>query len=119
MPVAIDVTANNPAAGAAFRKFCIQTMRVSLDDDFVEAFATDEEPFDEELGTPYFSLYTIGEDDLLEHIAERATYSAAVELACKLAAGIVFKKRLFVFPWPIMFSRALPGRITLAWVSTG
>ena len=95
LPVAIDVTADNPAADAAFHMFRIQTVRDSLEDDFMEAFTTDDEPFDEELGAPYFSLYGIGEDDLLEHIADRATYSAAVELACKLAPGIVFKPHPF------------------------
>jgi len=95
LPVAIDVTAENPVAGAAFRKFRIQTVRDSLEDDFVEAFTTDDEPFDEELGAPYFGLYGIGDDDLLEHIADRATYSAAIELAGKLAPGIVFKTHPF------------------------
>lgn len=95
LPVAIDVTAANPAAGAAFRKFRIQTVRDSLEDDSAEAFTTDDEPFDEELGAPYFSLYGIGDDDLLEHIADRVTYSATVELACKLAPGIVFKTHPF------------------------
>ena len=95
LPVAIDVAADNPAAGAAFRKFRIQTVRDSLEDDFVNAFTTDDEPFDEALGSPYFSLYGVGDDDLLEHIADRATYSAAVELARKLAPGIVFKTHPF------------------------
>ena len=95
LPVAIDVTAENPAAGAAFRKFRFQTVRDSLEDDFVNAFTTDDEPFDDELGAPYFSLYGIGKDDLLEHIADRATYSAAVELVGKLAPGIAFKTHPF------------------------
>ena len=54
LPVAIDVTADNPAAGAAFRMFRIQTVRDSLEDDSVEVFTTDDEPFDEELGLGRF-----------------------------------------------------------------
>ena len=95
LPVAIDVTAKNPARGAAFHKFRIQTVRDSLKDNFVEAFTADDEPFDDEFGAPYFSFYGLGEDDLLEHIADRATYSAAIELACKLAPGIDFKQIRF------------------------
>ncbi len=95
LPVAIDVTAENPVTDAAFSKFRIQTVRDSLVDDFVEPFTTDDEPFDDEYSAPYFGLYGIGNDDLLEHIADRATYSAAMELAGKLAPGIAFKMHLF------------------------
>ena len=91
LPVAVDVTAPNPTVGAAFRAFRIQTVRDSLEEDFVEAFTTDDEPFDDEWGTPYFGLYGVEDDGLLEHIADRSTYSAAVELACKLAPGIQFR----------------------------
>lgn len=97
LPVAVDVTANNPVAGAAFRKFRIQTVRDSRDDDFIEAFTIDDDPFDEQWGSPYFGFYGIGDDDepLLEHIADRATYSDAVELARKLAPGIDFPAHPF------------------------
>lgn len=95
LPVAIDVTTENPAEGSSFRRFRIQTVRNSFADDFVEAFTTDDDPFDEGLGAPYFSLYGVGDDDLLEHIADRATYATAVELACKLTPGIAFKTQPF------------------------
>lgn len=91
LPVAVDVTAVNPVVGAAFRKFRIQTVRDSRDDDFIEAFTIDDDPFDEEWGAPYFGFYGIEDDDgLLEHIADRATYSDVIELAGKLAPGIAF-----------------------------
>lgn len=93
--MAIDVIAENPTVGAAFPKFRIQTVGDSLDDEFVERFTTDDEPFVEEFGAPYFGLYGVGGDDLLEHIADRATYSASVELVGKLAPGIVFKTHPF------------------------
>ncbi len=99
LPVAVNVTAENPAAGAAFGSFRIQTVRRSLFDDRVEAFTVDDDPFDNEWSPPYLSLFGVEVDDLLEHIADRATYSAAVKLARKLAPGIVFDPRPILPRW--------------------
>lgn len=95
LPVPVDVVAPNPVPAAAFREFRIQTVRNSSDGEDVLPFTSDDEPFDEELGDPYFALSGVGEDGLLEHIADRSSYSAAVELACKLAPGIAFPVRPF------------------------
>lgn len=90
LPVAIDVTADNPAKGAGFQKFRIQTIRDSLHEDCTETFTPDDDPFDEEWGTPYFRLYGVETDGSLEHIANRVTYASVVKLAGKLAPGIDF-----------------------------
>ncbi len=51
------------------------TVRDSRDDDFIEAFTVNDDPFDEEWGSPYFGFYGVEEDGLLELIADRSTYS--------------------------------------------
>ena len=86
----VDVTAQNPTAGTAFAAFRIQTVRDALKGGFTEPFTADDDPTDEEMGEPYFSLYGVGADGLLEHIADRRTYAEAVTLAGKLAPGIEF-----------------------------
>ena len=94
----VDVAAQNPLVGAAFRAFRIQTVRDALDDGFTEPFTADDDPTDEEMGEPYFGLFGIGTDGLLEHIADRRTYTEAVTLAGKLAPGIEFPTVPFISP---------------------
>ena len=96
----VDVIAQNPAAGAAFRMFRIQTARDAVEGGFTEPFTADDDPNDEEMGEPYFSLYGVGADGLLEHIADRRTYSEAVTLADKIAPGIEFPTVPVVSPTP-------------------
>jgi len=95
----VDVAAQNPAVGAAFSAFRIQTVRDAVEGGFTEPFTADDDPIDEEMGEPYFSLYGVGTDGLLEHIADRRTYEEAVTLASKLAPGIKFPT-VPVFPLP-------------------
>lgn len=90
LPMPIDVRSSNPTSGSAFREFRIQTMRNLIDDGDAVAFTLDDEPFDDEFGHPYFGLYGVDKDELLEHIADRKTYSEAVRLAEKLAPGVEF-----------------------------
>lgn len=87
--LAIDVRASNPIADSAFKEFRIQTVRDELDDSNVSPFTVDDDPFDEKFGLPYFGLYGIDEDGLLEHIADRTSYMEARNLAQKLAPGMV------------------------------
>lgn len=68
----------------------IQTMRNSADDDFCELFTLDDDPFDDEFEAPYFGLYGVGPDGLLDHIADRRTYAEAIELARNLVPGVAF-----------------------------
>ena len=96
----VDVTAQNLAADAAFRMFRIQTARDAVEGGFTEPFTADDDPSDEEMGEPYFSLYGVGADGLLEHIADRRTYSEAVTLAGKIAPGIEFPTVPVVSPTP-------------------
>jgi hypothetical protein len=90
LPIPIDVRSSNPTPGSAFREIRIQTVRNSIDGGDAEPFLPDDEPFDEEFGHPYFGLYGVDKDGLLEHIADRKSYSEAVQLAEKLAPGIEF-----------------------------
>ncbi len=90
LPVPVNETALNPVSGSPFRKFRIQTVRNSSDEESPSPYSSDDDPFDEEFGFPYFGLYGVAEDELLEHIADRATYREAVSLVCKLAPGVQF-----------------------------
>jgi len=65
-------------------------VRDSLDDGNTEPFTAGDEPFDENFGAPYFGLYGVGADGILEHVADRRTYTEAVSLVQKLAPGIAF-----------------------------
>ena len=95
--VPVDVRAPNPIAGSEFREFRIQTVRDDLDDSDVAPFTTDDNPFDEEFGPPYFALYGVGDDGLLEHIADRDTYSDALNLAQKPAPGVALPLKPICF----------------------
>jgi hypothetical protein len=90
LPIPVDVVALNPASESAFKKFRIQTVRNSLEENDCSPYTPADEPFDPEFGLPYFALYGITEDGLLEHIADRSSYADAVNLARKLAPGIQF-----------------------------
>lgn len=84
----IDVRAPNPITKSGFREFRIQTVRDAINEAAVIPFTTDDDPFDEDFGQPYFALYGVGGDGLLEHVADRTTYDAALSLAQKLAPGV-------------------------------
>ncbi len=100
----VDVRAPNPIDKSAFRALRIQTVRDDLDESGVVPFTTDDDPFDEKFGSPYFGLYGVSDDGLLEHIADRDTYSDALSLAQKLAPGVAFPLK------PICFAeRAAPS----------
>ena len=95
--VPVDVRALNPIGGSEFREFRIQTVRDDLDEGDVAPFTADDDPFDEEFGPPYFALYGVGDDGLLEHIADRDTYSDALNLAHKLAPGVALPLKPICF----------------------
>jgi hypothetical protein len=86
--VPVDIVADNPVSGSPFHAFRILTVRDRLEEDDTEPFTSDDEPFDEEWGIPYFALYGVGADGLREHIADRRTYAEAADLAQKLAPGL-------------------------------
>jgi len=88
--VPVDFTSVNPNAVVGFLEFRIQSVRHSLTENDVTPFGWDDEPFDEEFSEPFFALYGIAKDGLLEHIADRKTYGEALRLVQKLAPGIVF-----------------------------
>ena len=73
--VPLNLCAENPVARAGFLRFRIQTMRCTGGDDGVVPMTVDDDPLDREIGRPFFALYGIGPDELLEHIADRATYT--------------------------------------------
>jgi hypothetical protein len=89
LPVPVDVSAANPSAGSEFVRFRIQTVRARGETDMVP-FTLDDDPFDQAYEAPVFAVYGVGDDGLLEHIADRATYAEAVSFVCKLVPGIRF-----------------------------
>jgi hypothetical protein len=102
--VAMRLRSSNPTPDSGFREFRIQTLRSLIEDGDAVPFTADDEPFDDEFGHPYFGLYGVDKDGLLEHIADRKTYSEAVRLAEKLAPGVAFPNS------PAFISRPAPGR---------
>jgi hypothetical protein len=93
LPIPIDVSVSNPVPGSEYKQFRIQTVRSLVEDDEIVPFTVVDDPLDGEFGQPYFGIYGIGRDDLLEHIADRSTYAGAVELLRKLAPGIYLPER--------------------------
>lgn len=92
LPIPICATARNPAHGSAYSDFRIHTVRDVIGCAAeVSQYRADDDPFDAKFGDPYFGLYGMGKNGLLEHIADRPTYSDAVELAQKLAPGVEFQ----------------------------
>jgi hypothetical protein len=90
LPLPVDLIAPNPAAGSPFKQFRIQSVRNHIEGEDTSPYTWDDEPFDAGFDIPYFSLYGVGEDGLLEHIADRKTCAEAVSLACKIVPGISF-----------------------------
>jgi hypothetical protein len=90
LPVPVDVTAENPLSGSAFRTFRILTVREFGGHEGCEPFTFDDDPFDEQFGPVFFSLYGVGDDGLRDHIADRDTYAKVVNLARNLAPGVTF-----------------------------
>lgn len=90
IPVPFDATATNPTPNSSFQKFRIQTVRNANEDNDVMPYTLDDEPFDDNFGQPYFGLYGVCEDGILEHIADRKTYLEILSVAKKLAPGIDF-----------------------------
>jgi hypothetical protein len=88
--IPIDLTAANPIHNSPFSAFRIQTVRQLAEDDFCEAYTLEDDPLDDNFGPPHFALYGVGGDGLLEHIADRRTYSEALNLARKIAPGVLF-----------------------------
>jgi hypothetical protein len=95
--IPVDVRAPNPITGSGFRELGIQTVRNDLESEDVAPFTTEDDPFDEEFGAPYFALYGVSEDGLLEHIADRRIYSDALSLANRLAPGAAFPNKPICF----------------------
>ena len=92
LPIPLRAESFNPIPNAAFRVFCIQTVRDSIDGKSVGVFMLGDKPFDPDYGPIYFSLYGVREDGLLEHIASRSTYTETVELATSMIPGLLFAK---------------------------
>lgn len=88
LPVPIDICISNPSLVSAFRGFRIQTVRDLIEDGDATPFLSDDEPFDDEFSQPYFSLYGVDKDGLIEHIADRRTYVEIISLVEKLVPGV-------------------------------
>jgi len=88
--VPVEVTADLQNTASTFRSLRIHTVRETDEGDDVLQFTSADDPFDEEFGNPYFGLYGVEQDGLLEHIADRRTYAEAVLLAQKLFPAATF-----------------------------
>lgn len=94
LPLPFGVTVSHPSNEAGFVSLRIQTVRDSVDGTFTEPFTFCDDPFDEELGKPYFALYGSCEGGELEHIADRDTYAEIEALARNLVPGNSFPSEL-------------------------
>lgn len=92
--VPADVTAANPTPSSPFIAFRIQTVREAAGEDLCVPYVVGDDPFDEGFGPPLYALYGVEEDGILEHIADRQSYTDAVSLAVKIAPGVSFPKPL-------------------------
>jgi hypothetical protein len=92
LPLPENLTAPNPATGSPFKQFRIQSVRNEIEGEDTAPYTWDDEPYDANFDVPYFSLYGVGEDGLLEHIADRKTCAEAVSLARKIVPGVEFTK---------------------------
>lgn len=90
LPIPVDAVADNPVTNSPFRKFRIQTVRNENEGDDVVPYTIDDEAFDENFGKPYFGIYGVHEDGILEHIADRKTYADALSLIKRLVPQIDF-----------------------------
>jgi hypothetical protein len=90
LPIPVDERAANPISNSLFQEFRIQTVRESKGEESYEPLTIDDDPYDERFHTSHFALYGIGDDGLLEHIADRPTYALALSLARKIAPFILF-----------------------------
>jgi hypothetical protein len=88
LPVPVDVQAPNPVVGSEFQEFRIRTMRKEFEEQEAFPFTVSDDPFDEDFGAPYFAVYGVEEGGVLEHIADRKTYSAVLSLVRKLSPGV-------------------------------
>lgn len=90
LPVPVDERASLPKDGEGFVAMRIQTVRDLIEENESEPFVLGDEPFDENFEAPYFGLYGVFADGLMEHITSRRTYPEAVALARNLVQGIDF-----------------------------
>jgi len=90
LPIPIDLKADNPLGGSTFVAFRIQTVRSSLDGEDIVPFTHGDDPFDEVFSLPYFGIYGVNTDGLVEHICDRRTYGEALKLIRNLVPPVNF-----------------------------
>jgi hypothetical protein len=92
--VPLDVAVENPIPDSAFCAFRVRSVRVIVEEDEVVGFGTDDDPDDARFSPPFFGLYGVSRDGLMEHIADRRCYLEAVALVEKLVTGVIFPRVL-------------------------
>lgn len=90
LPIPVDVRALNPIPNSEFVEFRIQTVRDMREENAIEPFVKGDDPFDPRYSPPYFGLYGVGSDGLLEHISDRDTYADAVALVRNILPYVRF-----------------------------
>lgn len=105
LPVPVDEQAPLPTNDGGFAALRIQTVRDLIEENESEAFVLGDEPFDENFESPYFALYGVGTDGMVEHIASRRTYADAIKLARNLIPVIELPDK----PKPTFTGSPAPG----------
>jgi hypothetical protein len=88
LPLPVDVICRHPNPTSEFKSFRIQTIRKSAHGDVISTFSAHDDPCDPSFEAPFFAIYGIRSHDVLEHIADRWTYSEATHLLSNLIPGI-------------------------------
>lgn len=98
IPVPVCEEFPNPNAGAGFARLRIQTVREELvEAGQVTPFTEADEPFDEYFGSPFFGIFGVGNDGLLEAIADRPSYESARALLLNLIPELLLPERVIAF----------------------
>jgi hypothetical protein len=92
-PVPLVVHARHPVAESNFKEFRIQTMRNGFGSSDVSPLTVEDNPFDTNFDSPFYALYGVDPEGLLEHIADRSSYGEIRKLAQNLAPGVAIPVR--------------------------
>ncbi len=92
-PLPVDVTIPHPMPGAAFSALRLQTIRIAADDRECEPWTADTFRDLAPGESIVFGLYGVSSDGRLEHIADRGSWEAAVELVRGLWPGAEVEAR--------------------------
>lgn len=98
LPLPVFIELPNPAIETEFQRLRIQTVRQEMGEQGgMVPFTEDDDPFDEDFGTPIFGIYGVRSDGCLEHIADRESYYKSRALLVALLPGIDVPEEVVAF----------------------